>query len=56
MSRFANALRNFLGMEPLYQVGRNGKRPTREREIERFYPHSFQMPATPTRARKPQHS
>jgi len=52
MARFANALRNFLDMEPLYQEGRDGKRPPlRVTEVERFYPYHHALPSI-TAARK----
>lgn len=52
MAHFANALRNFLDMEPLYQVGRDGKRPRlQDTEVERFYPHHHTLPSTSTSKR-----
>lgn len=50
LATFGNALRNYLGLEPIYQVGRNGTRsPKQASETERFYPGTFSLPSTSSR-------
>ncbi len=53
LARFGNALRNYLGLEPIYQVGQAGKRPKGQpSELERFYPGVHHLPSVACRHRK----
>ncbi len=51
LATFGNALRNYLGLEPLYQVGRDGERPARPSEAERFDIQPFTYPQASNRKR-----
>lgn len=47
LATFGNALRNYLGLEPIYQVGRDGKYvPKQASEVARFCViHSLPQPS-----------
>ncbi len=52
LARFGNALRNFLDLEPIYQVGREGMRPASQPcEAERFYMQLHSLPQASARKR-----